>query len=502
MMDDKKNNINGFNDGEKMPNSDIIKNSNENYNTIPQENANRFGTSEKTSSSVAKPPAYYGSNYSQDPNMSGQNAQFNGGIPPKPPTPGSRYVSGGTPKKSNTLTKGAAVVVVVICMFTSMIFGFTGGVVANKLSSTGTLHKGELGLQTAVSRDPDAQNVEYTGEAMSTESVASYAAESVVEISTESVQRGSMMQQYVVQGAGSGVIVTQDGYIITNNHVIEGASKITVRLKDTTSYDAKLIGTDSQLDVALLKIEATGLKPVVMGDSSQLQVGEKAIAIGNPLGELGGTVTEGIISSLDRTIVLNNTSMTLLQTDAAINPGNSGGGLFNSQGEFIGLVVAKSSGEDVEGLGFAIPVNNVKPVVQDLSTYGYVKGRPQLGVSLTDISSTQSAKRYGVSQTGVYVAAVSEGSAAANAGMKEGDLIISIDGAAVGTSSEVQQIIRNHSVGDVINIQISRSGQLQTLPVTLGESTPSTPQSTTPNIQSTQPNSQDQQYNPFSQFGF
>lgn len=396
------------------------------------------------------------------------------------------------------LTKSTSVIIIVICMIASLIFGFTGGVIASKISFKGSSSAG-LGLQTAEPRDESSQTTVYTGEEMSTEAVASYAADSVVEISTESVQRGSMMRQYVVQGAGSGVIVTEDGYIITNNHVISGASKITVRLKDTTSYEAKLIGTDSELDVALLKIEATGLKAVIMGDSSSLKVGEKAIAIGNPLGELGGTVTEGIISSLDRTIVLNNTNMTLLQTDAAINPGNSGGGLFNSRGEFIGLVVAKSSGEDVEGLGFAIPVNNVKPVVNDLSNYGYVKGRPQLGVSLVDITSTQVAKKYGLSQTGVYVAAVSAGSSADSAGITEGDMIISIDGTTVGTSAEVQQIIRNHAVGDTLSIQISRKGQVQTVSAILGESSPSINQS---QQQATQSNSQSQDYNPFSEFGF
>lgn len=401
--------------------------------------------------------------------------------------------------KNTNLTKGTAAVIVVICMIASLIFGFTGGVIASKISSKGG-SSGGLGIQIAEPKDENSQAPVYTGEEMSTEAVAGYAADSVVEISTESVQRGSMMQQYVVQGAGSGVIVTEDGYIITNNHVISGASKITVRLKDTTSYEAKLIGTDSELDVALLKIEATGLKAVIMGDSSSLKVGEKAIAIGNPLGELGGTVTEGIISSLDRTIALNNTNMTLLQTDAAINPGNSGGGLFNSRGEFIGLVVAKSSGEDVEGLGFAIPVNNVKPVVNDLSTYGYVKGRPQLGVSLVDINSTQVAKKYGLSQMGVYVASVSAGSSAANAGIAEGDMIISIDGTTVGTSAEVQQIIRSHTVGDTLSIQISRKGQIQTVSAVLAESSPSTNQS---QQQDTQPSSQSQDYyNPFSEFGF
>ncbi len=232
------------------------------------------------------------------------------------------------------------------------------------------------------------QSVDKTSSAGSTENesstqkVADSASNSVVEIVTEAVTKSQFMQDMVTEGAGSGVIVTTDGYIVTNNHVIEGASKITVTTKDGTSYEGTLVGTDSESDVALVKINATNLQPAVMGDSDALAVGQDAIAIGNPLGELGGTVTEGIISALDREITLDGETMNLLQTSAAINPGNSGGGLFNSDGELIGIVVAKSSGADVEGLGFAIPINDVKSVVESLQTDGYVKGRASLGVTL------------------------------------------------------------------------------------------------------------------------
>ena len=160
---------------------------------------------------------------------------------------------------------------------------------------------------------------------MSVSDVAAMTSPSVVEITTEAVTTDIYMQQYVQTGAGSGVIISEDGYIVTNNHVIDGAEKITVTTKDGTAYEAKLVGTDSETDVALLKVEATGLKAVVMGNSSDLQVGDTAVVIGNPLGQLGGTVTSGIVSALDRDITLNGNSMSLLQTNAAINPGNSGG---------------------------------------------------------------------------------------------------------------------------------------------------------------------------------
>ena len=243
--------------------------------------------------------------------------------------------------------------------------GFGGGWLAGSLSgNTTTL------LQSNASKI-EVQTVD-AGTEMSVQQVAALNQPSVVEIQTEMVTNGSFLQQYVQTGAGSGIIISQDGYIVTNNHVIEDATSITVRTSDGTSYSAQLVGTDSRTDIAVLKIDATGLQPVTFGNSDNLNVGDTAIAIGNPLGELGGTVTNGIISALDRTIVLDNEEMTLLQTNAAINPGNSGGGLFNSRGELIGMVVAKSSGEDIEGLGFAIPSNLVSQVAQELINNGYV----------------------------------------------------------------------------------------------------------------------------------
>ena len=175
---------------------------------------------------------------------------------------------------------------------------------------------------------------------LSISDVAAVASNSVVEITTETVMMGTRMGQFVSEGAGSGVIITSDGYILTNNHVIDGASKITVRLKDGTSYNGVVVGLDEKTDLAVIKVDASDLQPAVFGDSSSLTVGETAVAIGNPLGQLGGTVTSGIISALDREISIDGETMTLLQTSAAINPGNSGGGLFNSYGELIGIVNA------------------------------------------------------------------------------------------------------------------------------------------------------------------
>lgn len=307
-----------------------------------------------------------------------------------------------------------------------------------------------------------------------TQEVAAKTLDSVVEITTESTEYDSFYGQYVSKGAGSGVIISADGYILTNNHVVEGATSVKVRLTNEKSYDAKIIGKDSTLDVALIKIEATDLKPVTFGDSSKLAVGQTAIAIGNPLGKLGGTVTDGIISALDREIELDGKTMTLLQTNAAINPGNSGGGLFDSNGNLIGIVVAKStstsSGTSVEGLGFAIPVNNILDILDDLKTSGYVTGRPALGVTLVDVNTEQKQFMYRVNRLGAYVSSLTSGGAAEKAGIKIGDCITKIGDKKVSSSSEIKAELAKLKAGDKIKVTVDRDGTEKTFDVTLGES--------------------------------
>lgn len=359
--------------------------------------------------------------------------------------------------------------IVLICALASFIFGAAGGFLANKYLKGGSsiVFKTAEGSNASSSASADA------GSGKTIAQITDAVANSVVEITTESVRTGNYINQYVTEGAGSGVIISNDGYIITNNHVISNASKINVRTKAGQTYTASLKGTDSTSDIALLKIDANDLSPVTIGDSSNLKVGDMAIAIGNPLGQLGGTVTAGIISALDREITINGTKMNLLQTDAAINPGNSGGGLFNSNGELIGIVSAKSSGESIEGLGFAIPVNDITNVIKDISEFGYVKGRPQLGVSLVDVKDSQAAWQYGVSKLGVYVYSVNDGSGAAQAGLKAGDLIQAIDNKSVSTSSDVKAVIQQHNVGDTVTLSIVRDNMQQDITVTLTESTAS-----------------------------
>lgn len=321
-------------------------------------------------------------------------------------------------------------------------------------------------LYQSVERTPTSTG---TTDGMSISDVVNQVADSVVEITTEQVVRNNYFAQQIESGAGSGVIISEDGYIITNNHVIEGASNITVTLHDKTQYTATLVGTDVATDIAVLKIDATGLSPAVMGDSSTLAVGETAIAIGNPLGSLGGTVTNGIISALDRDITVEGQTMRLLQTNAAISPGNSGGGLFNGNGELIGIVNAKSGESNSEGLGFAIPINTAKQVAEDLINAGYVTGRPALGVTVVNVTDAQTAYYYGVNSLGVYIAEVNPGSGAEKAGLQKGDRIVIIDGKEVAQNSDVSGALQDKQVGDVVNLQIARDGQILSIDVELGE---------------------------------
>ncbi len=263
------------------------------------------------------------------------------------------------------------------------------------------------------------------------------------------------------------MIISADFTIISIFHVIEGASSITVRLSDGTEYAAEVVGADAQTDVAVIKIDANNLKPAVFGDSSSLLVGQQVLAVGNPLGELGGSVTEGIISALDRTITIDGQTMTLLQTSAAINPGNSGGGLFNTNGELVGIVNAKSSGSDVEGLGFAIPVNIAKDVAEQLITNGSVEGRLTLGISYYEISDVQTAMSNGLNTLGLLVAEVNAGSNAERAGFKQGDLIIAADDEQVSSSAELKSKLQSHEPGDTMTFTVIRDKKYVDLSVVL-----------------------------------
>ena len=352
----------------------------------------------------------------------------------------------------------------------ALLLGLGGGFIGAKLGGNGTtVIQNEDGSKVVF------QEIERTTDngsqaSYAVEDVAAAVADSVVEITTEVVTTNSFLGQYISQGAGSGVVFTTDGYIVTNHHVIDGASKINVTLRNGTSYSAIVKGDDAKTDLALLKIEATGLTPAVLiADSDQLKVGQTAIAIGNPLGQLGGSVTSGIVSALGREIEVGGETMTLLQTSAAINPGNSGGGLFDDKGSLIGIVNAKSSGSGIEGLGFAIPANTVRKTIGDLMEYGYVKGRASLGLTYVTINNLAAAWLYGYDDYGVFISSVDMRSDAYAAGLQAGDMIVSINGAEIETEEDIQAQTKNLQVGDTVNMVIRRSGRNYKVDITLTE---------------------------------
>jgi serine protease Do len=276
---------------------------------------------------------------------------------------------------------------------------------------------------------------------------------------------------------GSGIIIRQDGYIMTNYHVVSNADPksssssytvLEVFLPDGREAKATFVGGDSKTDLAVIKIDLTKLPVADLGDSSDLEVGELAVAIGNPLGmEFAGSVTVGVISALNRTVEIDDRTMNLIQTDAAINSGNSGGALLNSKGEVIGINSAKISASGVEGLGFAIPINDAKPIVDQLMTYGYVKGRPYIGISGIDITDTISL--YYSLPKGVYVSSVGSGSAAEKAGIKVGDVITKMDGKTIESMSDLEDVKEKHKAGDKVSVVIVRNNTTMTLNLTFDE---------------------------------
>lgn len=367
---------------------------------------------------------------------------------PEKPKRGKRVVQ---------LTWGKLTAIIACCLVLSIGCGIGGAYLIARTNPSSVIYQDTSKIVSTGSQDSST-----------IKSVVEQCANSVVEIQTESVTNGSNpFQQYVSSGAGSGVILTQDGYIVTNHHVIEDANSITVRTRSGDEYNASLVGSDEQSDLAVLKIDATGLTPAVLGDSTTLEVGDLAIAIGNPLGELGGSVTSGIISALDREMTIDGQTMTLLQTDASVNPGNSGGGLFNANGDLIGIVNAKSSGENVEGIGFAIPISTATDIIDELIANGEVTSRPTLGVSLYNVEDEMTASQLGVDSTGVYIVQIVDGGAADNAGLRSGDRIVSVDGSEVSSASDVRAALNKHKIGESISITVERNGQTQDFDVAL-----------------------------------
>ncbi len=273
------------------------------------------------------------------------------------------------------------------------------------------------------------------------------------------------------ESIGSGIIIGKDGQIVTNYHVINGAQTITVNLTSGGKYEAKVIGGDEKTDIAVLKIDAKEeLHVAVIGNSDEIEVGSLAVAIGNPMAsELFGTVTAGVISGVNRSMVVDEREMNLIQTDAAISPGNSGGALINKYGEVIGINSVKLVDNSAEGLGFAIPMNEAVPIVQDLVKYGYVKGRPIIGVSVREITKEIAYYNNLPVESGLYVMSVSEGSGADKAGLTRGDIITKMQGEAVTTATQMNKIRDKYKAGDKVTVTFIRDGKQKTVNLTLTE---------------------------------
>ena len=415
--------------------------------------------------------------YNNEPEPQQASAPDAGSTVPPTEVPPRQPAEPEPPKKKKHHVNGGKVARSAVALVLAAVMGFAGGYVGSQMNGSKVVIQqvAPSGSSSSSGSDSSITSASASGSSLTTEQVADLVSPSVVVITTEQVvysQWSWYGQSQVESGAGSGVVISSDGYILTCAHVVSGASNITVTIGDT-DYPATVVGEDDTSDVAVLKIDATDLTPATVGNSDNLAVGESVLAVGNPLGELGGTVTSGIVSALNRSVSIQGSSsvntMSLIQMDASVSPGNSGGGLFNMNGELVGIVNAKSSDSDAEGLGFAIPVNDAVKVAQELLENGYVTGRPYLGISYYAVTDAQTAAQLGVNAYGVYIVEVVKGGPADKAGLQAGDRIVSVDGSEVATQSDLGTLMQDHKAGDTIEITVARGGQMQTVNVTLGE---------------------------------
>ena len=361
--------------------------------------------------------------------------------------------------------KKKTTVLVAVGLVLALLMGILGSAIGNSLFGKGstTIYEGQRESSVI-----DVAEVD-TGKLMTPAEVYAANVNSTVGITT-SVTTNFWGFQTTSAASGSGFILTGDGYVLTNYHVIESSNSISVTLYDGKSYDAVLIGYDESSDIAVLKIDAEGLTPVVLGDSDNLNVGDSVVAIGNPLGELTFSLTSGAVSALNREITLSNSvTMNLIQTDCAINSGNSGGALFNLYGEVIGITNAKysgsGSGASIDNIGFAIPINHVRGIVESIIENGYV-AKPYIGVIVSDVS--EETMGYGL-PAGAAVKAVSEDSPAEKAGLQVNDIITAVNGKEISGRTGLSEAVSAASVGDTLTLTVYRQGNTISVDVTVGE---------------------------------
>lgn len=390
---------------------------------------------------------------------------------PKPGFFQRRKDAGSKPPKQKKPSNGrfGAGSVVAIALAAALVGGGVGGVVSSGFSSSSG---GSTSVAVSDRTDSGSGGTEVSttkvkaGDAMTSSQIYSTYGKSVVSVNVKTSNG---------EGAGTGFFISDDGYILTCHHVIDGATAISVVTQDSTSYEAEVVGSDSDLDTAVLKVKNAGkttFPAVVLGDSSSLTVGDSVTAIGNALGTLANTLTTGVVSAKDRAISMSDgTAMKLLQTDCTVNSGNSGGPLFNEYGQVIGIVSAKLSSSSnseasVEGLGFAIPINDVKDMVTSIIEHGYVTGKPNVGILMKDVP--QEAQQYGV-PAGSEVLAVLDGSGAGKAGLQAGDIITAVNGTAVSGSEALKAAVQDCKAGDKVTFSVYRDGDTVELEITLDE---------------------------------
>jgi len=397
------------------------------------------------------------------------------------------------PKKVKEKKKGGMGKFIAACLICAILGGVGGGaIVATQLpdSATTNYNGSKLNISDSDSSETQTASPVAAGSTMTGSQIYSLGCAQAVGISTEITYTNYFGMQSKSAVSGSGFIVTSDGYIVTNYHVIADAYTqnyaVSVMLYNGDKFDAKIVGVEESSDIAVLKIDATGLSAATLGDSDNLQVGETVYAIGNPLGELSFTMTSGMVSALDRDITTQDsttgqtTTNNMFQIDAAVNEGNSGGPVYNEKGEVVGIVTAKYSDTGVEGLGFAIPINDVTDIVDQLITNGYVSGKANFGITVTTVDSTV-AQYYNMVE-GAYVYSVEQGSCSDKAGLKVGDIITAINDVTVKSSSELTNEKKNYKAGDVVKLKVYRQGEYIDLTVTLDEDVPtSSTQNTTEN---------------------
>lgn len=423
---------------------------------------------------------YYGNDnngsggFQNDPFSPGNDPSFSGGWDNGPSMNGedpNHHNKNKRSRKPMSPKQKGAIKIVALCLVCALL----GGLAQPIYSSLSGGNETTIYTGDRTPTQVDTASVDTSKELTTAEIYAKYV-NSCVGITVDIVSTNVFGQTVTGAAAGSGFVITEDGYILTNYHVIDGANSIKVTFDNGKEYTATYVGGEEKNDIAVIKVDATGLTPVVIGKSSDMLVGEQVTTIGNPLGELTFSESTGIISALDRSITMSDgRQMNMIQTDCAINSGNSGGPLFNSHGEVIGIVSAKyssgsnSSSASVEGLGFAIPMDDVANMVSDLVKNGYVTGKPIMGISVADVD--ESVTSYGVPQ-GAIIRVVTPDLCGAKAGLQAGDIVTKIDDTDVTSASDLTSAIGNYKPGDKVTLTIFRSGETKTVEVTLEESTP------------------------------